>query len=257
MSHELAAERQQEITQMLKKEGKVIVSDLAKKYDVTFATIRRDLDILNEKDQLVRVHGGAIFPDFSTSFEPQYSEKSILNNELKKRIGVIAASLVKDGDTIYLDSGTTAFQVAENLREKNNLKIITPDLKIGCLLATSINHEVILIGGKVRTNQFNCVGAIAQEIASDLNADIYFLALDGFDLDRGVTVTDLQEAAIKKIMIESSKEVVAITDHTKIGRISMVSVCPLSKLDVLITDDSIDKDVVREIEEMKIQVLLA
>ena len=224
---------------------------------MTVATIRRDLDALSEKDQLIRVHGGAIYPNFSTSFEPQYHEKSTLNSDCKKRIGIIAASLIKDGDTIFLFFVKTAYQVAENLRDKNNLKIITADLKIGCSLAINNNNEIILIGGRVRTNQFVCLGAIAQDIVSDLNADIFFLALDGFDLHRGVTVTDTQEAYLKKIMLESSKKVIAITDHSKMGRISMVSVCPLSKLDVLITDDSIDKEIVRNVEEMDIQVLLA
>ncbi len=190
--NELAAERQREIVQILNKEGKVIVSDLAKRFNVASATIRRDLDLLNEEYKLLRVHGGAIFPNFSTSFEPQYSEKSVLNHEIKKRIGIVGASLVQDGDTIFLDSGTTAYQVAEYLSEKNNLNVLTTDLKIGCLLAANINIEVTLIGGSVRPNQFNCVGYITEKTISELNADLYFLALDGLDIERGITVTNVQ-----------------------------------------------------------------
>lgn len=254
--NELAAERQREIVQILNKEGKVIVSDLAIKFNVASATIRRDLDMLNEKYKLIRVHGGAIFPNFSTSFEPQYSEKSVLNHDIKKRIGIVGASLVQDGDTLFLDSGTTAYQVAENLSDKNNLKVLTTDLKIGCLLSSNINIEVIMIGGNVRTNQFNCVGFLTQKIISELNADMCFLALDGFDIERGITVTNIQEAAVKQYMLTSSRRVIAITDHTKLKRISMISVCPISEVDILITDNLADNEVINKMDEMNIQIML-
>lgn len=257
MQNKLAAERRREILLTLKAEKKVIVSNLAKKYKVTTATIRRDLDYLGENYKIQRVHSGAIMPEIATTFEPIYSEKTIINSTLKKEIGIVASGLIHDGDSLFIDSGTTAFQLAENLGNKSNLKIITTDLKIGCLLSANTDFEVVLVGGKVRTNQFNCIGPISEQIISHLNVDLFFMAVDGLDLKKGITITNFEEAAIKKMMLQNSSKTIVLADHSKFSRVSLCNVCSISEIDILITDNFADRNPIREIEEMGILVLQA
>ncbi len=251
------AERQAEIVTILEQKGSVNVADLALKFNVTTATIRNDLDTIMQSHKIIRVHGGAIIPNFSTSYEPQYTEKSNLNIDLKERIGAIASSFVNNGDTIFLDSGTTAYQLAKKLLDKHNLKIFTTDLKVGCLLATNPNVETVIIGGLVRPNQFNTIGPFAQDEVSRLNTDLFFLAVDGIDTAKGVTVSDLEESAIKKIMIASTKSVVVISDHSKFGRVSTSHVCAISEIDAIVTDSQLDFETLKIFRDAGMQLFLA
>jgi len=251
---QFAPERQQAILELIQDLGKVSVQELADKFNVAPITIRRDLDFLAQSNKVIRVHGGAILPQERTAYEPLYSEKTVINQKLKEQIGRAAADLVADGQTIFIDSGSTAYQLAVHLQGKKNLTVITPDLYVAVALSANSDTQVIVAGGLVRPHQFNCIGGYAEQIARSLNADTFFLAVDGVDIEKGVTVTNIAEARLKQFMISASQQTVMITDHTKFGRVAMANVVELTRVDHIITDSDIHPMFVDALAQLDVRV---
>ena len=252
-----ATGRQQVILELLRTQGEVTVNDLVDQFDVSAATIRRDLDVLAQHRRVDRVHGGAVLPQPITSYEPLYAEKTTLNQEEKARIGAAASELVADGQTIILDSGSTAYQLAINLVDKRGLTVVTTDLYVAVHLSSMPDIRVLMVGGGVRTNQFNSVGRFAEYCLSNINADSLFLAVDGVDLEKGVTVTDIDEATVKKVMINSSRQVNLIADHSKFGRVALANIVGISTIDHIITDTALNPSFVEALHALDVRLTLA
>ncbi|RKO65794.1 DeoR/GlpR family DNA-binding transcription regulator [Desulfofundulus salinus] len=250
-----AEERRQKILEIIGREQVVKVLDLSAYFNVSEATIRRDLQELEEAGFLKRTHGGAISNQAAT-FEPSLAEKEDQYQAEKIAIAGIAVQLVQEGDTVMLDAGSTTLQIARQLKQKRNITIVTNAVNIAWELAAG-NAEVILLGGNLRRRTLSLVGPITENILSGLYVDKLFLATNGLDLKKGLTTPNLAEAQTKKAMLNSAKEVILVADHSKFGRVSFSHICNLDRINCLITDNGAPAAVLNALKKQGIKVLVA
>lgn len=251
----MAEERRQKILIQLEREGRVIVGSLSRTYGVSQITIRKDLDVLNERGLVLRSHGGALPPPTSALFDPSLQEKQQQHASEKQRIAAAAVNLVSDGSCIMLDSGTTTAAIAQALKKLSSLTVITNAINIATELSAT-NFEVILTGGTLRKNSFSMVGPIAEDVLKEMHADILFLGVDGFDLEIGLTTPNLLEARVNRAMVASAKKVVAVCDATKFSRRSLSRIVPVTAVHQVITDNTLPDSIAEDLRSQNIEVTL-
>ncbi len=256
----LKAERQSQILEIIQRDGNTTVSDLADLFDVSEMTIRRDLRDLDQQGLLRRVHGGAV-SDLGRSYEPPYRLRTTKHIAAKEVIGAAAAELVLDGDSIALDVGTTTLEIARKLQHKHNLTILTASLPIANEIATlfSLENDVrlILAGGIVRSGELSMFGHIAQNTYNEFHVDKAFVAIGGLSVEVGLTEYNMEDTLVKKPLLESAREVIVVADSSKFGQITLCSVGPLAAVDTVVTDSDAPPDMLRQLEEMGIEVIVA
>jgi DeoR family transcriptional regulator, aga operon transcriptional repressor len=249
----LNEERRRAILEIINREGRVVVKDLARRFSTSHVTIRSDLESLHDQGLVQRTHGGALPLQVGALLDPSLREKENLHPTEKQRIAEASAKLVQDGESVVLDSGTTATTVARALRRFRNLTVITNAVNIAAELAgTTI--EVILTGGTLRENSFSLVGPLAEDTLHRLSADIMFLGVDGFDVRYGLTTPNLLEAKVNRVMMEVSRRTVVICDSSKFGRRSLSLIAPPSAIHHVITDSGVAKSDLRVLRESGIEV---
>ena len=233
-----AEERKEKTLQLLEEKSKIYIADLCTTFGVSSVTIRNDLRELEAEGRLKRTHGGAIRIN-QASFEPTSPVKEIDHIEQKRQIAQHAASLIDDGDTIALDTGTTTLELAKCLINKQHIKIITNDIKIASVLEThNSSHEIILTGGVLRQD-FHClVGPLTLSSLTHMNVDKAFIAANAFSIERGFSTPDLGQAQVKKALMDIAAETVMLMDSSKIGRFSFSTFARLQDVDKVIIDHS-------------------
>jgi DeoR family transcriptional regulator, aga operon transcriptional repressor len=251
----LNEERRRHILELLNRDGRVLVVDLAKQFRTSQVTIRKDLDALEAHGRIHRSHGGALPARESALEDPTLREKEKLHRKEKLQIAGAAARMVREGQVVILDSGTTTTAIARALRKFQNLTVITNAVNIAAELSGS-SLEVILTGGSLRKNSFSLVGPIAEETLRRLNADILFLGVDGFDVQHGLTTPNLLEAKVNRAMMDVARIVVAVCDSSKFGRRTLSAIAPPSEVHYLITDRGIPKPDLIAVRKSGIQVTL-
>ena len=250
-----AEERKEEIVKILKNKNSITVEELTNKFSVSKATIRNDLNELENKDFLKRTHGGAISNHFLENVS-NHNERKSLNKHEKDKIGKKAIELISNDDVIFLDSGTTTYQVAKYIKGFVNLTIITNDIHIINLLVTSEGVNIIAIGGRVNKQNLSIVSRNSEFFINNYNVSKIFLGVSGFTLNEGITAPNEKIAGIKKKMIESSQKVIAICDSSKFGKAAFAKVCDLKEIDTLLTDKGIPKEYSDFLKEKGIQVII-
>jgi DeoR family transcriptional regulator, aga operon transcriptional repressor len=251
----LNEERRRLIVKILNQDGRVLVGDLSKQFRTSQVTIRKDLDLLQGQGRIHRTHGGALPAKESALEDPTLREKEKLHRKEKLQIAAAAARMVKEGQVVVLDSGTTTTAIAHALLKFDSLTIITNAVNIAAELSGS-SLEVILTGGTLRKNSFSLVGPIAEETLRRLNADILFLGVDGFDMHYGLSTPNLLEAKVNRVMMEVARISVAVCDSSKFGRRSLSSIAPPSAIHHLVTDRGISKSDLATLKKSGIQVTL-
>lgn len=251
----LNEERRRAIREIIERNGRVLVTEVARQFQTSEVTVRKDLDILQSQGLVHRTHGGALPAREGALEDPALREKEKLHRAEKLRIAESAAQLVKEEQVVILDSGTTTTGIARALRNFHNLTIITNAINIAAELSGT-PVEVILTGGALRKNSFSLVGPIAEETLQRLNADILFLGVDGFDVYYGLSTPNLLEAKVNRVMIEIAKRAVAVCDSSKFGRRSLSLIAPTKALHEVITDRNIPKPDLRELRKMGMEVTL-
>ena len=251
----LNEERRRAILEILGRNGRVLVTEMAHQFDTSQVTIRKDLEVLHAQRLVHRTHGGALPAREGALEDPTLREKEQLQRQEKLRIAAAAARLVKEGQVVILDSGTTTTGIARALRNFHNITIITNALNIAAELSGA-PVEVILTGGTLRKNSFSLVGPIAEETLRRLNADILFLGVDGFDVHYGLSTPNLLEAKVNRVMVEVAKRTVAVCDSSKFGRRSLSLIVPPSALQAVITDRGVPKSDLRALKKVGIEVTL-
>ena len=251
----LSEERQRAILELLRRDGRVLVVDLARQFHTSQVTIRKDLEILHVQGRVHRTHGGALPARDGALEDPTLREKEKLHRKEKLQIAA-AARMVAEGQVVILDSGTTTTGIARALRNFQNLTIITNAVNIAAELSGS-TVEVILTGGNLRKNSFSLVGPIAEETLHRLHADILFLGVDGFDVQYGLSTPNLLEAKVNRAMIEISKTAVAVCDSSKFGKRSLSLIAPPTSLQHVITDSGIPKADLSALKKSGIEVTVA
>ena len=232
----IPAERLKRISDYIEQRGNAKISDLAQELGVSESTVRRDLDTLVREGLIQRSHGGATWIRHSSSYEHVYSEKMLIRGDEKKRIGAFCAEMVRDGDTLFLDSGTTTFQIAAGLRRKKDLTIFTYDLAIASTVEFAPSTTLVVTGGIKRENYNVLIGSVTEYFISRVRFSTLFLSADAIDEEFGVSNTGLPEASIKSKLIASAGRVVLAADSTKFGKVAMVKVSDLSAVQCIVTD---------------------
>lgn len=251
----LSEERRRAIVEMLQKDGRVLVGDLAKHFRTSLITIRKDLEFLHHRGQLERTHGGALPVKTGALMDSSLQEKERQHQQEKQRIAAAAAQMIAKGQVIILDSGTTTTAIARACRHLKNLTIITNATNIAAELADT-PVEVILTGGVLRRNSYSLVGPLAEESLRKLSADLLFLAVDGFDVRYGLTTPNLLEARVNRAMAEAARRIIVVCDSSKFGRRSLSLIMPTSAVHETITDKNIPKQDLKALREAEVEVKL-
>jgi DeoR/GlpR family transcriptional regulator of sugar metabolism len=256
----IPAERQNKILQLIRENGKVTVNEIGKLFDVSEMTVRRDLRELDSQRLLRRVHGGAV-NNLGRNYEPPLQERSTKNLEAKHAIGCKAAQLVHNGDSIALDVGTTTLEVARCLGDRQNLTILTSSIPIAneiiSKFALGSELRLILTGGIVRAGELSMIGHFASRVFEELHVDKAFIGVAGLTIDGGLTEYNLEDALVKRVVLQSAKKKIAVIDSSKLGRTAFTSICPLSCIDTIVTDENADKKIVEALRESGTEVLLS
>lgn len=250
-----AEQRKSIILDMLKLKGSVSLTELTELFEVSEATIRRDLTELEKRNQLQRTHGGAVSTDLSI-FEAGYLEKEQEYLEEKQQIAEIAAALVNDGDTVLLDSGTTTFEIARAVRNKK-ITLITNSATIIADVAGApdCNMELICTGGVYRANTRSFIGPDAENFIRNMVPDKVFIAANGFSTRYGATTPNLTEASIKRAMIEAGKEVYLAVDSGKIGKDYFSVIAKPETFHGIVTDTGMDALTISTLRSIGISVI--
>jgi DeoR/GlpR family transcriptional regulator of sugar metabolism len=232
-------ERQQRIIERLRDQGKVTVEELMADFGVSAPTVRADLAALEARRLLRRTHGGAL-PPATSLYEPTYTERAGSQLNEKRRIGEAAARLVRPGETVILDAGTTVHEVGVALIAGGltGITVVTNNLPTANLLMEAPGLDVLVIGGQAQLHRRATLGPLAAEFLQRIHADHVFLGANGIDSSAGLTVVDFDAASVKRAMIAHAAEVVVVADATKIGQTAFAHVAPVSVASRLITDSA-------------------
>lgn len=241
-------DRRKKILELLNRDGKVKVIDLSKLFGISEVTARGDLDALEESGLLERIHGGAI-STYKSYYNMTFHDRLETNKEEKKRIAVEAASMISDGDTIILGSGTTPLFVVRELKDKKNLIIVTNSLSVVHEVSYNRNiSNVILLGGNVNLQYQFTFGDDTINQLKKYKADKLILSSDGVSSEFGITTYHHLEAEMNRYMIERVNKTIVVADYTKIGRASFSHIESADKIDCLITNENANKEEIAEIK---------
>ncbi len=233
----LAIERRREILARMRMDGKVIVSELARDFEVTEETIRRDLDRLDKEGLVSKTYGGAVAKQTSTLDLP-YNVRESVNVEQKQLIAEKVARLIQDGERVMLDSSSTALYVVRKLKDKRNLTIITNSVKILIELADKSDWTVLSTGGVLKQNALSLGGSSAEKMIHSYHVDTAVCSCKGLDMQLGVMDSNEQDCLIKQAMLESAERRILALDAEKFDKKSFVKVCGAQSVDVLVTDQA-------------------
>lgn len=238
----LAEERRQEILKVLHRDGRVHVANLSKTLNVTEETIRRDLEILHKRNLLRRTHGGAIpINSNDNRAELSFYKRRERNVEEKKEIAAKAVQLIKEGDTIFLDASTTSLFLAKKLKTLNifNLTVLTNSVLVVFELTDNKDISIISTGGILRRNSLSFVGPLAKDTIKKYFADKLFASCKGISPIHGATDSNELEIEVKKNMLQQSKEVIILADHTKFEEIGLTQFAAVEQINQIITDSKV------------------
>jgi DeoR/GlpR family transcriptional regulator of sugar metabolism len=250
-----AESRHQEILRLLGERGTLSIPELAERFAVSEMTIRRDLNQLAAEGLLIRTRGGAAAPA-SGSFEPPFALRERTRSEAKQEIAAAAADLVVDGQTVLLDGGTTGLAIAEALAGRN-LTVCALNVRIAQLLSSESSMRVMVPGGTIRPGEFSLVGPEAEAMLAHFRFDIYLMTASGVSVDAGVTEWNTDDAAVKRAALGASRRSLLVADAGKFGAEAFVRVCPLSAVDQLITNATLDAEHRQEIAAAGTELVVA
>lgn len=210
-------ERQSIILELLIQHNSILVTDLATHLNVSSVTIRKDLTDLEREKKLYRNHGKAILIDPYID-NRNVSEKEKLYVEEKRLIGMKAASLITPKDSILIASGTTMHALARSIVPADELTVITASMEVSNILASEKNIYIIQLGGILRHSSLSVVGKYAENILADFSCSKLFIGVDGIDLDFGITTTNMMEASLNRVMMQTAQKTIVLADSSKFGR---------------------------------------
>ena len=247
-------ERQQAIIQFLKEKKSATVTDLSRSLFIGEATIRRDLEKLAKSNLVRRTHGGAVLTE-GLDIEIPLAVREVEQKSEKNIIGALATQLVNDGDTIIIDSSSTALKMVPALRGKDRLTIITNGAKAVIELGESLHARVYCTGGVLRENSLSFIGQQARIFIENYSADILFFSCRGLSIEKGLTDSSEDEAELRRVMGKSSRKVILLCDHTKFDKIAFCKISDFEFINYLITDQKPDSRWVEFLESKGITVL--
>lgn len=251
-------ERRKYILHQMEIKDSILVADLVDKFEVSEVTIRKDLENLERKNLLIKVRGGAIRIPRSHSIQDldvDIKRHKFFNQ--KQKIGRAAAKLVRDSETLILDSGSTTYEVATNLGKFENLTILTNAINIAALLNSYKKFKILVPGGVIRTESYSIGGQMAESFFSNFYCDKLFLGVDSFIIKQGLFTPNIEEASINRIMISIAKEVIAVVDSSKFEKPGFALIAPTTAIHTIITDSGIRNETKEELKKLGIKIIIA
>lgn len=249
------ASRHSYILEKLQKDGKLNVVSLCNELNVSTVTIRKDLQLLEDKNLLYRTHGGATLSNPYT-IDIHVNEKEKINTALKNEIGARAAALVTPNDSIIIASGTTVLALAKHIKPQNLLTVITSAINVAGELNRYNEVEVFFLGGVLRKNSFSATGIYAENMLADFSCTKLFLGVDGIDIEFGLSTTNSHEAHLNKKMMESSQKTIVLADSSKFGRRGFSKICNIEDVNQIITDPGISPGMADKLMSMGIEITI-
>ena len=253
----LDVERRQQIVVFIEARDGATVAELAERFGVSGATVRRDLAQLGDQGLVERGHGGAVPRRLRRSRklpELPVLERASLQVEEKRHIGGAAARYVEDGDVIIISGGTTTPEMIPPLGGLQGLKVITNALNVASLLAPYGHIETIIVGGTLRHSELSMLGVLTGDALNDLRADKLFMGSPAVHADYGLSADDMTEVQSDRDLIASAREVTVLADHTKFGRVATMRVAPIERVRRLITDRRTPEATLTALREQGVEV---
>jgi DeoR/GlpR family transcriptional regulator of sugar metabolism len=242
------------VLELVRTKGFASLPELVDELQVSESTIRRDLDYLEESGAAKRTHGGVFYAGSSPKL-PHFDERQPANWEKKRAIAQRAVTLIEDGDTLLLDGGTTAYEVARLLVGRP-LQIVTNSLPVANLFASNANTDLVLLGGYIYPRTGVSLGPYANDMLSHLNVQKTVLSVAGIN-DRGFYNSNLLLVETERAMMQAADEVIVVADSTKFGRQSLAHLAPLSDAQHLVVDEGITADWRSKAETSGVKLLIA
>ena len=250
----LAIERRNAILAKLATDGKVIVSDLSVEFNVTEETIRRDLEKLDKEGLAKKTYGGAIVLETHGADLP-FNVRKRVNANLKENIAQKIADLISDGDSIILDSSTTAISVTKYIKNRENLTLITNSVEILLELSDKSGWKILSTGGKLKNGSLALVGASAEQMIRDYHVHIAVCSSKGIDMNMGISDSNEEDASMKKAIFSSADRKILAIDSTKFNRRSFVKVFSVSDVDTVVTDEKPSDEWIEFFEKNQVELI--
>jgi DeoR family transcriptional regulator of aga operon len=255
MSQNSTTERRSNIINLLERNGQVDVNSLSREFAVSEVTIRKDLRYFEKRNMLIRSRGGAFKQSIMGNDLTVY-ERRKKHADLKRKIGIAAAKLIEEGDTILLDSGTTIMELVKQIPKQSEINIITNAIDIAYRLGEFPKVKVVVPGGVFRRNSLSLVGEQAASILGDFYCDKCFVGADGIDAEKGLLTFNIEEANLMRISIKNARKVIALIDSSKFSTNGIMTVAGLDEIDLIITDSGISDEKRKQFTDKKIKLLV-
>ncbi|CAM3486053.1 DeoR/GlpR family DNA-binding transcription regulator [Marinicrinis lubricantis] len=248
--------RRDELLNWLKRHGKITVQQMVDQFDISEATARRDLELLEQTSPVIRTIGGAMYDGLHSVKEYSFQERENISYLEKERIAQVAASLIHEGDVVGISGGTTSFLIARALKEKRNITVVTNAVNIAMELASNPSIQIVVSGGIMRGNSFELCGPLAEKMVEHIHIGKMFIGVDGINELQGLATYSEQEASIARALIQRSTETYAVFDHTKAGKTSLFTIAPLDAICGCITDEALPAALADKLAKLNIGVHL-
>lgn len=250
-------ERRGAILELLHRYGRVKVSELSERFNVSEVSIRNDLADLETEGKLSRVHGGAISA-YDSYYNMSLAQRSNTNRTAKDRIAQKVCELIFDHQSVMINAGTTTLAVMKRLAEtRKNIRVVTNSIILALECSVSPSLHITLLGGEVNPEYQYVYGTLTLCELDDFNTDVFVVSADGLDAAGGLSTYYDQEVDICRKMIKKSQKVIAVLDSTKLGKITYKRIADCRDIDVLVTDSNADKAIVKALKERSIEVIFA
>lgn len=251
----LAIERRNTILSRLNSDGKVIVADLSREFDVTEETIRRDLEKLENEGLAKKTYGGAVVNQNQNNLDLPFSVRKGTNVNQKQIVAEKTAELIHDGDYIMLDASSTAIYVAKAIKNRKNITLITNSVEILLEMADKDDWKVLSTGGSLKKGSLSLIGTSAERMIRGFHVDIAVCSCKGLDLGLGITDSNEKDSEIKQAIFSAADKKVLAVDSSKFDKRSFVRVCDPEEVDVIVTDAEPSARWIEKLKEKNVELV--
>ena len=246
-------ERQKKIIELLMMNKVLKMTELTDELNISVDTLRRDINLLAKQGKIEKIYGGVKLVE-SQIGETTMNERMVSQLKEKESIAKTCSNLINDGDCIFLDSGSTTYQIAKHIKHKKNVTVVTNSILVLTELMNS-EVELITIGGKIRKHEQSVVTFDYLFNFHELNIAKAFICTSGITIEKGISDYNLEEAITRKKIIELSKEIYVAADHTKFGKDVTIVIAPLEKIDYIVTDKHVDEYFIDAFNQIRTNLL--
>jgi DeoR/GlpR family transcriptional regulator of sugar metabolism len=253
----LPAQRRAALARHVRDRGHATVADLAASFAVSMDTIRRDLDYLAERGVLARTHGGAMRTDELATADTPFDNRTAVHRDAKEAIGVAAARLISDGETVLVNGGTTTLATVRALTGRRGLTVVTNNLRLPAEVPPDVAWDLYVLGGSLRLSSMVTIGPVGFSGTKGISADVALIGVGGIGVEQGLSTTNLPEAQMIRQMIESSSRLIVVADSSKFGRGNFVHICDLAEVSTLVTEQEPDPQLREALDAVDVEVVYA